>query len=128
MIQIHKTNPLSFRAAGVSLLLSLEKKILSLRLQPCAQHMAFSSHYIPMFPTQCFLCKPCTLPTGEVAVSDTKWCVSWTCGLAVLTFTVPSQSRLSRSCLSQFAEMLTLHMGAFEDVSLPFLSPLACGR
>lgn len=44
---------------------------------------------------------------------------------AVLTFTVPSQSRLSRSCLSQCAEMLTLHMGAFEDVSLPFLSPLA---
>lgn len=60
----------------LSLLLSLEKKILSLRLQPCAQHMAFSSHCIPMFPTHCFLCKPCPLPTGEVTVSDTKWCVS----------------------------------------------------
>lgn len=54
--------------------------------------------------------------------------VLWTFGFAVLMLTVPSQSHFPRSCLSQFAEMLTLHIGAFEDVSVPFLSPAACGR
>lgn len=97
----------------------------------CLQCTSCTRAWLVVHPgvlTTCFLCKPPTLPVW-------KWPYQTLSGLHLpdLVALLCSQSlsltsHFPGSCLSLFdEEMLTLHIGALEGVSVSFLPPTACG-